>query len=195
MLNALVQAVATKLVEFLLQQVVGRIAPPLLRSVPHAAPPNCPRCGGYGVARWAPAGMQVVFLLSLCTFALGFTFAFLGLPAAVLVAAHRVAEDGLAGLPAGLVALTGPLVPAAVALVGAFGLAWFHSYPPKRCHRCGGRWPRRDRADYLRAAAPERLLGCGCGKRLRLRGATAGTQVRCPNCGREQVVPAATGRT
>ncbi|MFI6264865.1 hypothetical protein [Micromonospora sp. NPDC051006] len=193
LLSAFLQSLATKLVEVVFGRIVERIAPRVLRTVPHQAPPNCPRCGGYGVARWAPAGVRAVFLLSLFAFALGFTFAFLGVPVAVLTVAVSVAQDGFVGLLRGLVGVLGLLVPASVMMAGAVGLAWYHSYPPKWCARCQARWPRQDRAAYLRAAGAL-LFRCGCGQRLRVPATARGTRIRCPRCRVEGDLPAPDSR-
>ncbi|MET8348371.1 MULTISPECIES: hypothetical protein [unclassified Micromonospora] len=68
MLSSFLQTMATKMVEEILKRLVEWLAPKALRSVPHRATPNCPRCGGYGVARWAPGGVRAVFVLSLLAF-------------------------------------------------------------------------------------------------------------------------------
>ncbi|MFI7575602.1 hypothetical protein [Micromonospora sp. NPDC049497] len=182
MLNAFLQALAPKLLEAVLVPLVTWLAPRLLRSVPHRASPNCPRCGEYGVRRWAPPGVWVVFLLSIFAFAMGFTFTLLGLPFAVLGLAVSVATDGIAGLPRGLLALTGPVVPAAMMILGALGLGFYQSYPPKWCARCQARWPRRSRAEHLRDAGAV-VFGCACGQRLRVPATAAGRAIRCPRCG------------
>ncbi|MEU4335710.1 hypothetical protein AB0F59_13870 [Micromonospora lupini] len=190
MLSSFLQALASKLVEAILGKLTEWLAPKALRAVPHRASPNCPRCGGYGVRRWAPGGMAVVFLLSLLAFAWGFGFTVLGVPVVVLTVVGAVVSDGVGGLWPALLAPLGLLVPGALLVSGAFGLAWYHSYPPKWCARCHGNWPRRDRAEYLRAA---RVFTCGCGKRLRVP-AAAGAKLRCPSCKAEHVTPARTGR-
>ncbi|MET8259835.1 hypothetical protein [Micromonospora sp. NPDC005205] len=191
MLGSFLQALATKLVEEILKLLVQWLAPKALRSVPHRASPNCPRCGGYGVRRWAPGGMWM-FLPSLLTFAWGFGFTLLGVPVAVLAVVAELVSDGLGGVPTALLAPLGLLVPVALMIAGAFGLAHYHSYPPKWCARCHGRWPRRDRDEYLRASAP--VLTCGCGQRLRVPRAAAGTRLRCPRCRTEHATRAPADR-
>ncbi|MFI7213339.1 hypothetical protein ACIBP4_18000 [Micromonospora maritima] len=185
------QALLTKLAEELLKLLVEWLAPRVLRSVPHLAPADCPRCGGYGVARWAPRWATTVFVLSVLTFAWGFTVTLLGLPLVVLFAVVGVRTAGQGDLAAALPDLAAPLglaVPGAVTLAGAAGMAWFHSYPPRLCRRCHGRWPRRDRAEYLRALRSV-IVTCRCGQRLRVPHATTATRVRCPRCGVERAAP------
>ncbi|MGC4846654.1 hypothetical protein ACLQ3F_05415 [Micromonospora sp. DT15] len=187
----MLQALATKLVEEILKLLVQWLAPKALRSVPHRASPNCPRCGGYGVRRWAPGGMWM-FLPSLLTFAWGFGFTVLGVPVVVLAVVAELVSDGLGGVPTALLAPLGLLVPVALMIAGAFGLAHYHSYPPKWCARCHGRWPHRDRDEYLRASVP--VLTCGCGQRLRVPRAAAGTRLRCPRCRTEHATRAPADR-
>ncbi|MEV4657292.1 hypothetical protein [Micromonospora sp. NPDC049301] len=191
MLSSFLQSLAAKLVEEILKRLVEWLTPKALRSVPHRASPNCPRCGGYGVRRWAPGGMSVVFLLSLLAFVWGFGVTLLGVPVVVLTVVGAVLSDGGAVLPA-LLALLGLPFSATVMIVGAFGLAWYHSYPPKWCARCHGRWPRRDRDEYLRATRP--VFTCGCGQRLRVPRAAAGARLRCPRCRTEHTTPAPAGQ-
>ncbi|MFI6069302.1 hypothetical protein ACIA47_29145 [Micromonospora sp. NPDC051227] len=191
MVGSFLQALATKLVEEILKLLVQWLAPKALRSVPHRASPNCPRCGGYGVRRWAPGGMWM-FLPSLLAFAWGFGFTLLGVPVVVLTVVAVLVSDGVGGVPTALFAPLGLLVPAALMVAGAFGLAHYHSYPPKWCARCHGRWPRRERDEYLRASAP--VVTCGCGQRLRVPRTAAGARLRCPRCRTEHAAPAAAGR-
>ncbi|MET7835763.1 hypothetical protein [Micromonospora sediminicola] len=185
------QMLLTKLAEELLKLLVEWLAPKVLRSVPHLAPPDCPRCGGYGVARWAPRWATTVFVLSVLTFAWGFTATVLGLPVVVLVAAVGVRTawhgDLVAALP-GLLAPLGLVGSGAVTVAGAAGMAWYHSFPPRLCRRCHGRWPRRDRAEYLRMVRSV-VFACRCGQRLRAPGTSAGVRVRCPRCGTERLAP------
>ncbi|WP_444951644.1 hypothetical protein [Micromonospora ureilytica] len=190
MLSGFLQSLATKLVEEILKRVVEWLTPKALRAVPHAASPNCPRCGGYGVARWAPGLMRVLFALSLVTFTWGFATLLFGLPVLVLTVVGGLLSDGFGVLPA-VVALLGLPFSAAVMIVGAFGLAHYHSYPPKRCHRCQGSWPYRERDEYLRSTRP--VFTCGCGQRLRVPRA-AGARLRCPSCRTEHAAPATAGR-
>ncbi|MGC4856073.1 hypothetical protein ACLQ24_22430 [Micromonospora sp. DT4] len=188
MLGSFLQALASKLVEEILKRVVEWLAPKALGSVPHAASPNCPRCGGYGVARWAPGGVWPLFVPSLLTFTWGFAGLLLGVPALLFTVVGALVSGAV--MPV-LVVLLGLPVSATVMLLGAFGLAHYHSYPPKRCHRCHGSWPRRTRDDYLRAAQP--VFACACGQRLRVPRA-AGSRLRCPRCHTEHATPAAAGR-
>ncbi|WBC15568.1 hypothetical protein O7600_01645 [Micromonospora sp. WMMA1998] len=185
------QTLLTKLAEELLKLLVEWLAPKVLRSVPHLAPPDCPRCGGYGVARWAPRWATTAFVLSVLTFAWGFTATVLGLPVVVLVAAVGVRTawhgDLVVALP-GLLAPLGLVGSGAVTVAGATGMAWYHSFPPRLCRRCHGRWPRRDRADYLRMVRSV-VFACRCGQRLRAPGTPAGVRVRCPRCGTERLAP------
>ncbi|MGW3785480.1 hypothetical protein ACWD5Z_12880 [Micromonospora chokoriensis] len=190
MLDSFLQALAAKLVEEILKRLVEWLTPKALRSVPHRASPNCPRCGGYGVRRWAPAGMWL-FLPSLLVFAWGFGFTLLGVPVAVLTVVAVLVANGVGGLLSALLAVLGLLVPVTLMIVGAFGLAHYHSYPPKWCARCHGRWPRRDRDEYLRASAP--VVTCGCGQRLRVPRTAAGARLRCPRCRTEHAAPTPTG--
>ncbi|GAB3085037.1 hypothetical protein [Micromonospora schwarzwaldensis] len=67
-MGGFLQALVTKLAEELLRLLLGWLAPRALRSVPHPAPPDCPRCGGYGVARWAPRRATTAFVLGLIAF-------------------------------------------------------------------------------------------------------------------------------
>ncbi|MGI5520702.1 hypothetical protein ACQEUX_07080 [Micromonospora sp. CA-259024] len=188
MLSSFLQSLAAKLVEEILKRLVEWLAPKALRSVPHRASPNCPRCGGYGVRRWAPGGMWVVFVLSLLACGWGFGGILLGVPVAVLTVVGAVLSDGAGAVLPALLALLVLPVSATVMIVGALGLAWYHSYPPKWCARCQGRWPRRDRDEYLRAARA--VFTCGCGQRLRVPRAATGARLRCPRCRTEHVTPA-----
>ncbi|MEU5909788.1 hypothetical protein [Micromonospora sp. NPDC047527] len=190
MLSSFLQSLATKLVEEILKRVVEWLAPKALRSVPHSASPNCPRCGGYGVARWAPGRVRLLFVPSLLVFTWGFAALLLGVPATVLVVVGAVLSDGVGEMTV-LVALLGLPFAATVMIAGALGLAYYHSYPPKRCHRCQGSWPRRERDEYLRSTRP--VFTCGCGQRLRVPRA-AGARLRCPRCGAEHAVPTPAGR-
>ncbi|MEV4120218.1 hypothetical protein [Micromonospora sp. NPDC049645] len=189
MLGSFLQALASKLVEEILKLLVQWLAPKALRSVPHRASPNCPRCGGYGVRRWAPGGMWM-FLPAVLAFAWGFGFTLLSVPVVVVAVVVVLVSAGLGGVLPALLALLGPLLPAALMVAGAFGLAHYHSYPPKWCARCHGRWPRRDRDEYLRASAP--VVRCGCGQRLRVPRARA--RLRCPRCRSELVTAAPADR-
>ncbi|WP_405432513.1 hypothetical protein [Micromonospora sp. NBC_00617] len=190
MLSAFLQALASKLVEAIIGKLTEWLAPKALRAVPHRAAPNCPRCGGYGVRRWAPGGMWAVFLLSLLAFAWGFGFTLLGVPIVVLAVVGAVLSDGVGALWPALLAPLGLLVPGALMVGGAFGLAWYNNYPPKWCARCHSRWPRRDRAEYLRSA---REFTCGCGQRLRVPTVATGAKLRCPRCRIEHATPLRTG--
>ncbi|MCG5435592.1 hypothetical protein [Micromonospora foliorum] len=191
MLGSFLQALATKLVEEILKLLVQWLAPKALRSLPHSASPNCPHCGGYGVRRWAPGAMWM-FLPALLAFAWGFGFTVLGVPVVVLTVVAVLVSDGVGGVPTALLAPLGLLVPAALMVAGAFGLAHYHSYPPKWCARCHGRWPRRERDEYLRASAP--VVTCRCGQRLRVPRTAAGTRLRCPSCRTEHATPARAAR-
>ncbi|SCF10485.1 hypothetical protein GA0070607_5587 [Micromonospora coriariae] len=191
MLSSFLQTMATRMVEEILKRLVEWLAPKALRSVPHRAAPNCPRCGGYGVARWAPGGVRAVFVLSLLAFTWGFAGVLLGVPAVVLAVVGGILSDGLGAMLPALLVLLGLPVSATVMIAGALGLAYYQSYPPKRCNRCRGSWPRRERDEYLRAARP--VFTCGCGQRLRVPG-PAGARLRCPRCGTEHATPAAAGR-
>ncbi|MFI6241564.1 hypothetical protein ACIBEF_16975 [Micromonospora sp. NPDC050795] len=186
-IESFLQALAAKLVEEIVKRLVEWLTPKALRSVPHRASPNCPRCGGYGVRRWAPAGMWM-FLPSLLAFAWGFGFTLLGVPVVVLSVVAVLVSDGVGGLLTALLAPLGLLVPVTLMIAGAFGLAHYHSYPPKWCARCHGRWPRRERDEYLRASAP--VLTCGCGQKLRVPPTATGTRLRCPRCRTEHATPA-----
>ncbi|MDG4801271.1 hypothetical protein [Micromonospora sp. WMMD980] len=190
-MGGFLQALVTKLAEELLKLLVEWLAPRVLRSVPHLAPPGCPRCGGYGVARWAPRQATAVFVLALLAFAWGFAATLLGVPVVVLLVALGVrtawAGDLAAALP-GLAAPLGLVASGAVTIAGAAGMAWYHSFPPRLCRRCHGRWPRRDRAEYLRVVRSV-VFACRCGQRLRAPGTPAGVRVRCPRCGAERAAP------
>ncbi|MET7710762.1 hypothetical protein [Micromonospora sp. NPDC005413] len=188
MLSAFLQSMATKLVEEILKRLVEWLAPKALRVVPHPASPTCPRCGGYGVARWAPGRVRLLFVLSLLVFTWGFAGLLLGVPMVVLTVVGAVLSGAM--LPA-LLALLGLPFFATVMIAGAFGLAHYHSYPPKRCQRCQGSWPHRERDEYLRSTQP--VFTCGCGQRLRVPRA-AGVRLRCPRCGAEHAAPAPAGR-
>ncbi|WP_157563580.1 hypothetical protein [Micromonospora chokoriensis] len=190
MLGSFLQALAAKLVEEILKRLVEWLAPKALRSVPHRASPNCPSCGGYGVRRWAPAGMWL-FLPALLVFAWGFGFTLLGVPVVVLTVVAVLVSDGVGGMLPALLAPLGLLVPVALMVAGAFGLAYYHSYPPKWCARCHSRWPRRERDEYLRSTQP--MFTCGCGQRLRVPRAS-GTRLRCPRCRTEHATPTPAGR-
>ncbi|SCG65133.1 hypothetical protein GA0070213_108196 [Micromonospora humi] len=184
-----------KVVEELLKKLLTWIVPRVLRSTPHPAPPDCPRCGGYGVARWAPAPATTVYVLALLTFAGGFTAIVLGVPVVVLLVAFGVRDAWTGDLTAALPEVATPLIlvaPVAVAVAGAAGMAWYHSFPPRLCRRCGGRWPRRDRAEYLRMVRSV-IFACRCGQRLRAPGTPAGVRVRCPRCGAERAAPIVDG--
>ncbi|MGY0004834.1 hypothetical protein [Micromonospora sp. I033] len=192
MLSAFLQGLAAKLVEAILSKLVGWLAPKVILSVPHRASPNCPRCGGYGVARWAPPGARAAFLLSLLGFSWGFAMTLLGIPLVVLSVALGVTSavrDGLGGTLSALAAPLALVVPGALMLGGAFGLAWYHSYPPKWCARCQGRWPRRQRDEYLRTARAV-IYHCGCGQRLRAPAVDTEVRLRCPRCRHVHAPPA-----
>lgn len=195
-MGAFLQVLVTKMAEELLKLLLGWLAPTVLRSVPHPAPPDCPRCGGYGVARWAPRRATTVFVLGVIVFGWGFTATVLGVPVVVLLVAVGVrtawAGDPVAALPA-LAAPLGLAVPGAVMLAGAAAMAWYHSFPPRLCRRCHGRWPRRDRAEYLRMVRSV-VFACRCGQRLRAPGRPPGVRVRCPRCGAEQAAPTVAAR-
>ncbi|MEU8425417.1 hypothetical protein AB0C15_31540 [Micromonospora sp. NPDC048835] len=178
-IDSVLQALAAKLVEEIVKRLVEWLTPKVLRSVPHQASPNCPRCGGYGVRRWMRGGMWL-FLPSLLLFGWGFGFTLLGVPVVVLRVVFVLVADGFGGLVSALFAVLGLLVPVTLMVAGAFGLAYYHSYPPKWCARCHGRWPRRERDEYLRASAP--VLTCGCGQRLRVPRTATGSRLRCPRC-------------
>ncbi|MEU6205162.1 hypothetical protein ABZ814_16455 [Micromonospora musae] len=196
MLSAFLQGLATKLVEAILGRLVEWLAPKALRSVPHRASPNCPRCGGYGVARWAPARARAVFLLSLFAFGWGSGFTLLGVPVVVLhlaVTAVSAVRDGAGHLLPALLAPLGLLVPGALLVAGAFGLSWYHSHPPRSCARCHGRWPRRERDEYLRSVRSTTYV-CGCGQRLRVPRLDGPARLRCPRCGSERATPASPAR-
>ncbi|MFF4874530.1 hypothetical protein [Micromonospora sp. NPDC000668] len=186
MFSSFLQSLATKLVEEIVKRLVEWLAPKALRVVPHPASPNCPRCGGYGVARWAPGGVRVLFVLSLLVFTWGFAGLLLGVPAVVFTVVGVVLSDGFGALLPALLALLGLPFSATVMIAGAFGLAYYQSYPPKRCNRCHGSWPQRERDEYLRATRP--VFTCGCGQRLRVPRA-AGARLRCPRCGTEHATP------
>ncbi|MDG4781584.1 hypothetical protein O7614_18175 [Micromonospora sp. WMMD961] len=189
MLDSFLQGLAAKLVEEILKRLAEWLTPKALRSVPHRASPNCPR-GGYGVRRWMRGGMWL-FLPSVLAFAWGFGFTLLGVPVVVLTVVAVVVPNGVGGLLSALLAVLGLLVPVTLMIVGAFGLAHYHSYPPKWCARCHGRWPRRGRDEYLRASAP--VVTCGCGQRLRVPRTAAGARLRCPRCRSEHAASAPAG--
>ncbi|WP_410809112.1 hypothetical protein [Micromonospora sp. 067-2] len=191
MLSSFLQSLATKLVEEILKRLVEWLAPRALRSVPHHASPNCPRCGGYGVARWAPGGVRLLFVLSLLVFTWGFAGLLLGVPVLVLAVIGGVLSDGIGAMLPALLALLGLPFCAAVMTAGALGLAYYHSYPPKRCNRCHGTWQRRERDEYLRATRT--VFTCRCGQRLRVPRA-AGRRLRCPRCRTEHAAPTPAGR-
>ncbi|MGQ5261621.1 hypothetical protein ACTWLT_12750 [Micromonospora sp. ZYX-F-536] len=187
MLSSFLQSLATKLVEEILKRLVEWLAPKALRSVPHRASLNCPRCGGYGVARWAPGKVRALFVPSLLVFTWGFAGLLIGLPLVVLTLVGGVLSDGTGAMLPALLALLGLPFSASVMIAGALGLAYYHSYPPKRCNRCHGSWPQRDRDEYLRATRP--VFTCACGQRLRVPRA-AGARLRCPRCRTEHAAPA-----
>ncbi|WFE40035.1 hypothetical protein [Micromonospora sp. WMMD998] len=190
-MGALAQELVKKLAEELVKMLLTWVVPKVLRSAPQPAPPDCPRCGGYGVARWAPPSATAVFALSVLGFVGGFTATVLGVPVVVLLVVFGVRDAGAGDLTAALPGLAAPLglvASGTVMVAGAAGMAWYHSFPPRVCRRCHGRWPRRDRAEYLRMVRSV-VFACRCGQWLRAPGAPAGVRVRCPRCGTERVAP------
>ncbi|MER7458729.1 hypothetical protein [Micromonospora sp. NPDC126480] len=156
MLNAFLQALVTKMIEAVVTPLVSWLAPRALRSVPHRATPDCPRCGGYGVARWAPRRARVAFQLSILAFVSGFTLALLGVLFALVAMIVAGTVGGWSDVAEALALLAASLVPGAVMVVGAVGLAHYHSHPPRWCARCGARWPERSRDEYLAATGAVR---------------------------------------